>query len=174
MPFKRKYSEDKLTKAMLLSLDQNMSLTEVSKITGIPVRTLQRYKSKNLDDLQEKQEKTDYPAVFKGDAPVSDSDVQKQLDATMLARAKFLDNVFDAKKAVLERIVKIAKKSENLDALQRTVKTLDEIENKVVPDGDTPPVHAKTVNMFQFFNQQLIQDGYKGPELTPSDIVKGD
>ena len=82
MPFKRKYSEEKLTEAMFLYLDKNMLLTEVSIITGIPVRTLQRYKRKYVEDLQEeKQEKTDYPTVYKGNAPVSNSDVQKQLDA---------------------------------------------------------------------------------------------
>ena len=99
---------------------------------------------------------------------------RNSLTQTMLARAKFLDDVFDAKKIVLERIVKVAKRSDNLDALQRTVKTLSDIEKEVTPDGDTPPVHAKTVNMFQFFNQQLMKDGYTGPELTDADIVKSD
>lgn len=175
MPFKRKYSDEKLSEAMLLILDQNMSLTKVSKITSIPVRTLQRHKKKILDDLQEeKQVKTDYPAVFKWDAPVNNTNVQTQLDNTMLKRVRFLEDVFNVKQILLAQLEKVGKKSQNIDALQRSIKTLNDIEKEVTPEGDAPMVHAKTVNVFQLFNQNLIKDGYQGPELTDADIVKGD
>ena len=173
--FERRYSEDELTKAILLILDQNLSPKEVSKITSIPVRTLQRYKTKYVDDIEEsKDNPKDYPAVFKADAPKINMDVQKQLDNTMLARAKFLDEVFETKRELLKQLLKIGKKSQNVDALQRSIKTLNDLEKDVTPDGDSPAVHAKTVNVFQLFNQNLIENGYKGPELTDADIVKGD
>ena len=175
MPFKRKYSDEKLSNAILMVLDQGMSPKQVSISTGINIRTLQRHKRKYVDDLQEeKQVKTDYPAVFKGTAPVSSTEVQKQLDQTMLARAKFLEDVFNVKQKLLKQLDKVGGKSQNVDALQRSIKTLNDIEKEVTPEGDAPLVHAKTVNVFQLFNQNLIKNGYKGPELTDADIVKGD
>lgn len=175
MPFKKKYLDEELTKAVLLILDENMSPKEVSKQTHIHLRTLQRYKRKYVDDLEEeKQVKTDYPAVFKGTAPVSSTEVQKQLDQTMLARAKFLEDVFNVKQKLLKQLEKVGGKSTNVDALQRSIKTLNDIEKEVTPEGDAPMVHAKTVNVFQLFNQNLEKNGYKGPELTDADIVKGD
>jgi len=169
--FERKYSEADLTNAVFLIINQGISPAEVSRQTGINLRTLQRYKNKHIKEQQE--EKTpDYPVVFKKDNPISH--VQKQLDNTLLTRAKFLDDVMETKQIVLNRIRKVAHKSDNLDALQRTAKTLSDIEKEVLPDGDTPAVHANTVNMFQFFNQQLLANGYKGPELTDADIIKGD
>jgi hypothetical protein len=50
MPFKKKYSDEELTKAVLLILDEDMSLKKASKITGITVRTLQRYKNSTLKE----------------------------------------------------------------------------------------------------------------------------
>lgn len=177
--FKRKHSEADLTKAILLILDQNMSYKEVSRLTAIPVRTLQRYKNRYIEDKEEEVEVDDgelksYPAVFKSDSPGVSRDVQQRLDATMLARAKFLDDVLETKQVLLNQLRKEGKRSKNIDALQRSIKTLTDIEKDVAPDGDPPVAHAKTVNVFQLFNQQLLQNGYKGPELTDADIVKGD
>jgi hypothetical protein len=100
--------------------------------------------------------------------------VQKHLDETMLARTKFLDEVFETKRIVLRQIRKVSGKSQNLDAMQRTLKTLTDIEVEVKPDGESPAVHAQTINMFNFFNQKLIQEGYEGPVLSDADIVRGD
>jgi hypothetical protein len=171
----RKYSEDQMTRAIMLILNEGLTPKEVSKKTGINLRAIQRYKVKYVNNPDEDSiKRSDYPTVFKSTMPVMDPELQGKLNQTLLDRAKFLDDVFEAKKTVLDQIVKVAKKSENLDALQRTVKTLADLEKEVTPEGDEPPVHAKTVNMFQFINNQLTTHGYKGPELTDADIVKGD
>lgn len=171
----RKYSEEELTHAILLILDRGMTPTEVSKATGINLRALQRYKRKYVDE----KEIPDYvypgkDVILRGEVPLMSTDVQQKLDKTILVRVKFLDDLFATKQVLLKQINKIGAKSQNLDALHRALKTVSDLENVVTPDGDTPAVQAKTVNMFQFFNQQLIANGYKGPELSDADIVKGD
>lgn len=176
MPFKKKYSHEKLSNAILMIVDEGMPIAKVAKLTLIHIRTLQRHKKlylKNPDDYKEKKE-PDYPEIFRSDVPVSNSKVQTQLDNTMLKRVRFLEDVFNVKLTLLAQLEKVGKKSQNVDALQRSIKTLNDIEKEVTPEGDAPMVHAKTVNVFQLFNQNLEKNGYKGPDLTDADIVKGD
>lgn len=171
----RKYSEDELTRAILMILNEGLTPKEVAKKTGINVRAIQRYKIKYVNDPDENSlKRSDYPTVFKSEMPVTDPKLQEKLNQTLLARASFLDEVFETKQALLRQLKKVGMKSQNVDALQRSIKTLNDLEKEATPDGDEPPVHAKTVNMFQFINNQLTTHGYKGPELTDADIVKGD
>jgi len=168
----KKYSEDELTRAILLIIDQGFSPSEAARQTGINLRAIQRYKKQYVD------EKTpDYPTTQEiavaGEVPAMNPKVNEEVYKTIIARAKFLDEVFETKQVVLKQIRKVSGKSQNLDAMQRTLKTLSDIEKEVVPDGN-PVNYAKTLNVFNIFNQQLIQDGYKGPELSDADIVKGD
>lgn len=170
--YKRVHSEEQLTNALIMILEQGMTTQKVAELTGISKRTIQRYKSRELE------EETPEPVAVRDIAKRSDSmiqnaEVQDELDKTIISRAKFINEVIDTKQVVIERIKKISKKSTNLDALQRTVKTLDEIENKITPNGEVSDSHAKTINVFQLLNQNLIKQGYEGPKLTDADIVKG-
>jgi hypothetical protein len=85
-----------------------------------------------------------------------------------------MQDVFETKQIILQRIMKLGGNSQNLDALQKTLKTLNELEGGGDKPEDNAVFHADTVNMFQFFNQKLIDEGYVGPELTDADIVKGE
>jgi ParB-like chromosome segregation protein Spo0J len=174
----RKYSEEELTRAILLIIDQGMTPAEVSERTGINLRAIQRYRTKyaGTNDKVAIMKDMEAPVVFHRENTIASDEVQKKLDETLLARAKFLDDLFATKQVLLAQIHKLGRKSKNLDALQRSLKTLNDIEAETKPGDEgnnNPAFHAKTVNMFQFFNQQLIQDGYKGPEPSPADIVKG-
>lgn len=172
----KKYSEDQLTKAILLVIDDGLSPRMVAAQTGINLRSLQRYKSVYLGNDTSKVKKkviTEEVAVIE-EVSLTNNEVQNKLNVTLLKRAKFLDDVIDTKQILLDQLRKEGKKTTNIDALQKSIKTLSDIEKEVIPDGDVPAVHAKTVNMFQFFNQKLIDEGYAGPKLTDADIVKGD
>lgn len=171
----QKYTDQELSRAMLLITDQNMSPAQVAIQTGIHLRTIQRYKSKYVDNKQipKQKPKEDDDVVYK-DTTLPDPELQRNVDAALTGRAKFMDEVFETKRELLKQLLKIGKKSQNVDALQRSIKTLNDIEKEVTPEGDAPMVHAKTVNVFQLFNQNLEKNGYKGPELTDADIVKGD
>jgi hypothetical protein len=170
---KKRYSENSMARAIMLIVNEGLSTADAAERTGINLRTLQRYKSRYIDQKIEPTPVFTEIAVIEPAIPKEK--VKKTLDVAIMKRAKFLDDVFDTKKVVLERIKKISKSSDNLDALQRSLKTLSEIETEVLPkEHDVPAAHANTVNMFNFFNQQLIDEGYEGPELTDADIVKGD
>lgn len=168
------YSDEQLTKALLLVLEQGMSPKDAAKATGISKRTIQRYKRQHVEDhTPDLAVGTDL--VLAGDATIRSKETMDEIDDALIKRAKFLNDVIDTKQVVIDRIKKIAKKSTNLDALQRTVKTLDELENKVDPDGGAGklPVGNPT-NIFNYFNMKLTNEGYEGPELTDADIVKND
>jgi hypothetical protein len=174
----RKYTQEELTKAILLILEEGYTPTQASEKTGIKLRTIQRFKNKYTEDLGLVIK---VPGIskefFKGDSlPVVNSEVQKMVETTLINRSTFIDDLIETKQIVLDRIKKISKRSDNLDALQRTVRTLADIEKEVVPggEGELPAIHAKTVNIFNQINQQLIDEGYEGPKLTDADIVKGD
>jgi hypothetical protein len=190
----RKYDEKQIAAAILMMLEENLTPPQAAKRTGINVRALQRYKLKYvgkpelypfvkpeiLEPLEEAKAKTRQAEVITpvviDKTPVATEEVVEAVDQTILKRAKFLDKVFDAKEVLLNRLVKIGVKSQNVDALQRSIKMLHDIEKEVVPEDDkgNPLIYAKQVNMFQTINQNLIDNGYKGPELKESDIVKGD
>jgi hypothetical protein len=180
----RKYDEKQIAAAILMVLDENLSVPEVSKRTGINVRALQRYKLKYVDkpdlypfvkpEILQPKEPEKAPVVIDKN-PVATVEVVEAVDKTILKRSQFLEKVFAAKEVLLNRLVKIGAKTDNVDALQRAIKTLHDIEKEVIPEDDkgNPLIYAKQVNMFQTINQNLIDNGYKGPELKESDIVKG-
>ena len=168
------YSEAQLTKALLLVLESGMSPKEASKITGISKRTIQRYKKQHVEDSTPEPAKTTDIAIA-GTTTIASSEAVDKLDDALIKRAKFISEVVDTKQVVVERIRKLAKKSSHLDALQRTLKTLDEIENKVDPDGGASKIPANAgTNIFNYFNMKLTNEGYEGPKLEDADIVKGD
>ena len=171
----QKYSEQELTKALLLILDRGMSVTEASIETDIPIRTIQRFKVKFINSDKQIPVSSSGMDLATLDMPMTITPRAKtELDETMLARAKFLDDIFTAKQNIIKRINLLTKTSENIDYLQKTLKTLTDIESTVAPKDDPPAAHAKTVNMFQFFNQQLKNEGYEGPNISDADIIKGD
>jgi transposase len=172
----RKYSEEELTKVLLLILDRGMTPLQASQVSGISLRTIQRYKSKYLGTIPVPVAPgVTQPVIFHKESTIPTDEVQRKLDATLLERAKFLTDLFDTKKILLAQIRKIGKKSQNLDAMQKTLKTITELENVVDPeDGNKPSKFPATVNMFQYFNQLLINEGYEGPKIEESDIIKGD
>ena len=180
--FDKSYTEDQLTAAVLLVLEGGLNPTQAAKQTGISKRTIQRAKSKMLGvstpkwktEEDEAEEVLEKELATRHDIPMLSPESQERVDNTLIARAQFLDEVFETKKVLLKQLRKMGARSQNIDALQKSLKTLTEIEGAVKPSDDTPAAHAKTVNMFQFFNQQLINEGYEGPKLTDADIVKGD
>ena len=163
------HTDQELTKALLLILENGLTVKKASEITGINPRSIQRYKARFVDTQKSKEE-----SVASGVVAMVDPSIQESVDRVMLTRVKFLEDVFNVKQKLLKQLDKVGSKSTNVDALQRSIKTLNDIEKEVTPEGDAPMVHAKTVNVFQLFNQNLIKNGYKGPELTDADIVKGD
>lgn len=165
------YSESQLTKAMLLVLEQGVSLNDAAAATGISKRTIQRYKRRHIEDGTPDQQ---MEVAVAGTTTIKSKEVMDEVDDALIRRAKFINDVIDTKQVVIDRIRKIAKKSTNLDALQRTVKTLDDLENKVQPDGPVPASTNAHLNIFNFYNQKLKNEGYEGPELSDADIVKGD
>ncbi len=165
---KKTYTESQLMHALMLILDNGLTGAKAAEVTGISIRQIMRYKARYLEK-KEKGETTVTSLVTMVDPSVQDS-----VDKVMITRVKFLEDVFKTKQILLAQLEKIGKKSLNVDALQRSIKTLNDIEKEVTPEGDAPMVHAKTVNVFQLFNQNLEKNGYKGPELTDADIVKGD
>jgi len=185
--FVKKYSEDQLTKAILMIIEQDIPLKKVAEITGINARTISRYKSnytgskESIKPPREKKKST-LPATiktpevaFNKDNTLPSAELQKQVEKTIIDRAKFLDDLFEVKQLVLDQIKDQIKKIKNIDALQKTLKTLNDIAKEVGPKGPGNLAdNAKVVNMFNFFNQQLIDEGYEGPELTDADIVKND
>lgn len=102
------------------------------------------------------------------------AELQQKVDKALIERAQFLDDLFSAKKVILQSILKLYRKSQNLDSLQKTLKTLSDLENIGSETEKEPGKLAGTVNMFQFINQKLIDEGYVGSELTDADIVKRD
>lgn len=170
----RRYSDQEISRAILLIEEEGLPIAEVAAQTGINYRALYRYRDRYIKGKQPpKQRKKENEIVVYKENTLPTAEVQQRLDKTMIERAKFLDDVFDTKKVLLERLKEIGIKSNNVDALQKAIKTLSDIEKSVEPDGDHPSLHADTVNMFQFFNQKLIAEGYTGPELTDADIAKG-
>jgi hypothetical protein len=170
-----KHSEEQLTKALLLVLDQGVTLKVASEQTGISVRSIQRYKSK----FTKSPEKIPTPTggtltmIVPKDTTLPNPNLQK-IEKVLIDRTNFLDEVFRVKSVVLKQMETVAKKSNNLDALQKTVKMLDEMENEHKPKGNNPPtLPPGQVNIFQFLNEKLTKEGYEGPELTDADIVEG-
>jgi transposase-like protein len=182
----QKYSEQDMARAILLVLDQSLPIKKVAREMGINLRALQRYKARYLADpttttlrqmfptVRENPLKEDEPIVKK-DNPVASAEVMDATDKTLIARAKFLDDVLSTKQVLLDRLKMAGGKSNNIDALHKAIKTLDDLETKVVPEGgNSPAAQVKTLNVFQLFNQQLINEGYEGPEIPDADIVKND
>lgn len=172
----KQYSEQELTKALLLILDRGMSPTEAEAETGIPLRTIQRYKAKHLaSDRSIPVESSGMSFQTLGNFPMTVTpEAKTQLDKTIEDRAKFLEDLFEAKQDILKRIKVLTKSSENIDYLQKTLKTLTELETTVAPKGNPPPGTVNANNIFQIFNQQLINQGYEGPTISDADVVKGD
>lgn len=170
----KKYTQQELTRAILLIVDEGLSIADVAKETGINYRALYRYRDRYVKGKQPpKQKKKEQEIVVHKDTTVPNAELQRNVDAALIERAKFLNDLMQTKQLLLDRIAKIGEKSNNLDALQRSLKTLNDIETVVKPADDTPLANAKTINMFQFINQQLIDEGYEGPKLTDADIVRG-
>lgn len=157
-------------------VDEGISISEVALQTGINYRALYRYRDRYIKGKHSPRQKNKEDEIeIYDESPTSNTELQAKLDEKLISRAKFLDDLFATKQIVLKQIAKLSKKSQNLDALQRSLKTINDIENTALPDGEeSPAAHVKAVNMFQFINQQLINEGYEGPELSPSDIVKGE
>jgi transposase-like protein len=171
----RKYTDEQLSKAILMILNEGMSSKEVAEKTGINLRAIQRYKAQFVGGPPEPEPVTTKEIAKSGKRIVQSSDAQEELDEVIIRRTHFLNDVFEGKKVVLDRIIKLAKKYNNIDALQRTLKTLADIEALALPkEGDVPAAHIEQINMFQFFNQKLTKEGYEGPALTDADIVNGD
>jgi transposase len=171
----KNYTESQLTKALLLVLEQGMSPKDAAKMTGISKRTIQRYKRRHVEDETPEPVRTTEIAVA-GTTMLSSKEAMDEVDDALMRRTKFLSDVMETKQVVIDRIRKLAKKSSNLDALQRTIKTLDDLETKVDPDGGGSklPLGNPNLNIFNFFNQKLTNEGYEGPKLEDADIVKGD
>lgn len=171
----KKYTDEELSRAMLIITDQNMSPAQVAIQTGIHLRTIQRYKSKYVDNKQipKQKPKEDDVVVYK-DTTLPDTELPRNVDATLTRRAKFMDDVFNLKQLIVDRLEAIVKKSQNIDTLQRTLKTLTELEKETKPDDPVPGITGGNVNIFTYLNQQLEKDGYKGQPLTDADIIEGD
>ena len=162
-----------MSRAMLCIFDEGQSIAEVAKDTGINLRALYRYKDKYIKGKQPPRQKKKHEMVVYKESTVPSTELQKNVDSALIERAKFMQDVFETKQIILQRIKLLGDKSKNIDALQRTLKTLNELEGGGQKKEDSATLHADTVNMFQFFNQQLIDEGYEGPPLTDADIVKG-
>jgi transposase-like protein len=171
----KKYTEPELSRAILMIVDEEMPISEVAAQTGINYRALYRYRDRYIKGKQPpKQKKKEDKIVVLKETTAPNAELQRNIDTALIERAKFMEDVFKVKQILLGQIMKISMKSQNLDAMQRTLKTLCDLEETDSPKNETPGLHADTVNMFQFFNQKLIDEGYEGPPLTDADIVKGD
>jgi len=136
---------------MLMIVDAGMPIAEVAKKSGIHLRTLYRYRDKFIKDKKSpKQVKTkEIDVVVHKEITVPNEYLQKKGEAALTERAQFLD------------------------ALQKTLKTLTDFEGVGMEKDKEPGKFANTVSMFNFFNQQLINEGYEGSKLTNTDIVGG-
>jgi hypothetical protein len=170
-----KYPEELLTRALLLVVDQGVSLKDAALQTGISKRTIQRYRSKFVKVPEKIATPTGGTLTMfvPKETTLQNPNLQK-VEKVLIDRTNFLDEVFRVKGVVLKQMETVAKKSNNLDALQKTVKMLDEMDNEHKPKGNVPPLTPGQVNIFQFLNEKLTKEGYEGPELTDADIVEGD
>jgi len=162
-----------LDRALFYIIEQNMTVQDAAKSSGANLRTVYRKYQQYLDQTNK---------IKDGLMPHVDNDKiaiihtpEQELNIALHERAQFMKDMFRAKKLILERIIRVAKDTRNIDALQKTLKTLSELENIGNPkDSDMPGVNVDTANIFQFFNQKLIDDGYQGKPVTDADIIEGD
>lgn len=170
----RKYSEEELTRAVLLMIDHGLSPSQAELESGVNKRSIFRFKSKYLNE-GESVKKISKLLYRNNDKSQDSISTQQDIDDVVKARAKFLRDIMKTKQVLLDRLEKIGKKSNNLDAIQRSIKTLSDVEVIMLPkEDDIPEAHVKNLNLFQFFNQKLINEGYEGPKFSDADIVKGD
>jgi len=171
----RKYTDQELSKAMLMIAEQGMQISEVSRRTSINYRTLYRYQDRYLKGkIPNKQDKKNNEVVIYKENPVADSEMQQKVDQAILERARFQEDLFRVKQLVLSKIERTIQGKVSLDSLQKTLRTITDLETVENEQEENPAKHSGTVNMYNFFNQKLIDEGYEGPELTDADIVEGD
>jgi len=163
-----------LGRALFYIIEQNMPLKEAAETAGVKYRTLTRNYQKYL--AQETRIKDGVLPKEEEEEPITVPIIpEHEINTAIHERAHFTKEIFRAKREILKRILVLTKGTKNIDALQRTLKTLDDLERSAPPQpSDMPGVNADTVNMFQFFNQKLIDDGYQGKPITDADIIEGD
>ncbi len=80
----------------------------------------------------------------------------------------FIDQAFDIKVLILNRMKDLVKSEKNLDRLQKALKTLSEIDGTLKPDSEDGP-QEPIENTYEQINNYLIQKGYESK--TPITVI---
>ncbi|MCK5136626.1 MAG: hypothetical protein KAR19_12610 [Bacteroidales bacterium] len=84
----------------------------------------------------------------------------------------FFDAVFKVKVLTINRMLELVKDERNLDNLQKTLKTLCEIDGSSKKNGEEEP-KGTVINIYEQINNQLIQQGYE-PENPHKSTLNSD
>lgn len=157
----KRYTLAEKTAVLKVLQSNNFNIERTARETGVGKTTINRWYDKMKDELQ----KTDVLANATLDIVKYANDREK----------RFLDKVYGAKEAVVNRIMQLALEERNMDFLQKTIKTLTEIDgsNRSGKNGEVGE-SAPTMNVYQIIENQLISKENESKSKEDPIIIEGD
>jgi len=162
-------SEQQALRALWFVVNEGMSFSQAARQEGISERSLFRYKkTKDIELLRGC--KIDEVA---GRVPVLPAEITENLNSMLERKLKIQGELMDVQELIVKQLKKRIPKLVNVDILQKALKTVNDATKTLDPRGDVPPV-PKNVNIVNYFNQQVINEGDESKDITPADIVEND
>lgn len=165
----KKYSDVQVTEAVMQMVNEGWTVIEAEKHTGIPRRTIYRMKERIMNPEGEIIAPPNSIAIAETSA--LNQKISSQIDEAAATQIRVQAKLLTLKELLIDTLIKKTPGQFNIDYLQKTLKTVVELDNKKSP-GE--PVIPAEVNIFNFYADKFKKKGYEGPVLTDADIVEGD
>jgi hypothetical protein len=135
------YTMQKMIEILKMYEENNFNLNKTSKDSGVARQTIRKWA--DMMGVQVFSHNKINDLVFKVDEKMADR------------KARFENDVMDAKELLLARVVKRIPKTNDMDSLSRGLKILNELDRDVKSIDPTEKYDTSTVNYIQILMDQL-------------------